>query len=206
MKRFFIVTFLLLCGMSAATLCAQPQTVRTLSSSGVTTADGHLSAVMGQPLSGRFATGNYELSLGVVQAQLMVDSVYDVVTYNAPYLENNPPQADHDFVLGPQTESHVEYIYLVNGGIYNYDLLRQLFLIVCPHHLGDQANISYEVLEVSGHCWTKQNLRTPVAGAMAYSSEQTVNRKIQRSRRQTRPHTVELHKCWLRDHASRNGL
>lgn len=67
----------------------------------------------------------------------MVDSVYDVVTYNAPYLENNPPQADHDFVLGPQTESHVEYLYLVNGGIYNYDLLRKLFLIVCPHHLGD---------------------------------------------------------------------
>lgn len=75
MKRFFIVTFLLLCGMSAATLCAQPQTVRALSSSDVTTADGHLSAVMGQPFAERFATGNYELSLGVVQAQLMVDSV-----------------------------------------------------------------------------------------------------------------------------------
>lgn len=175
MKNLFsvLLLLLLLCGLSAVTLNAQPQTVRTISSAGATTADGHLSAVIGIPFSGRMSLGDYEVSLGVEQAHAVFDSVYGVITYNSPYLENDPPQSEYDFVLGPQTESHLEYISIVNGGIFHYDSVRNLFLIVCPQHIGDQANISYDVLAVSGHCWTKQNLRTPVEGTMAYTSVQT---------------------------------
>lgn len=163
MKKLF--AFLLLCGLSAAvTLNAQPRTVRTTSSAGATSENGRLSVVIGQPFFTQFAAGDdYNLSLGVSQAQWTRDTVYDVITYNTPYTENG-------FNLPAQTETHKDSVYLVNGGIYNYDLLRTLYLIVCPENLADASDISYDVLAVSGHCWTKQNLRTPVDGAMAYTS------------------------------------
>lgn len=161
MKNFFIVFLLLLCGMSAATLNAQPQTVRTTASAGGTSENGRLSAIIGQPFFTQFSAGDYDFSLGVAQAQWTRDTVYDVITYNMPYTENY-------FNLPLQTESHKDSIYVVNGGIYNYDLLRTLYLIVCPENVG--TDIAYEVLAVSGHCWTKQNLRTPLEGAMTYTS------------------------------------
>jgi uncharacterized protein (TIGR02145 family) len=166
MKNLFVVFLFYLCGMSAATLNAQPQTVRTTSSAGATSANGHLAVVIGQPFFTQFTTaGDYDFSLGVAQAQWTRDTVYDVITYNTPYTENY-------FNLPAQTESHKDSVYVVNGGIYNYDLLRTLYLIVCPENLADNLNdnIIYEVLAVSGHCWTKQNLRTPVTGAMTYTS------------------------------------
>ena len=57
-------------------------------------------------------------------------------------------------------------------GIYNYDLIRTLYLIVCPEKLTDaySTGIEYDVLAVSGHCWTRQNLRSPMEGAMVYTS------------------------------------
>jgi len=159
MKNLHIL-FLLLCGISAATLNAQPQTVCTTSSAGATSENGRLAVVIGQPFFTQFPAGDYDISLGVAQAQWTRDTVYDVITYNTPYTENY-------FNLPVQTNSHKDSVYVVNGGIYNYDLLRTLYLIVCPEKLTD-----YDVLAVSGHCWTKQNLRTPVEGAMAYSSQQ----------------------------------
>ena len=163
MKNLFIV-ILLLCGMSAATLNAQPQTVRTTSAAGATSENGRLSVVIGQPFFTQFTAGDYDFSLGVAQAQWTRDTVYDVITYNTPYTENY-------FNLPAQTESHKDSVYVVNGGIYNYDLLRTLYLIVCPENLADNS-ITYDVLAVSGHCWTKQNLRTPKEGAMTYTSVQ----------------------------------
>ena len=87
-----------------------------------------------------------------------------MITYNTPYTENG-------FNLPAQTETHKDSVYLVNGGIYNYDLLRTLYLIVCPENLADASDISYDVLAVSGHCWTKQNLRTPSDSAASYHDE-----------------------------------
>ena len=161
MRKLF--AFLLLCGLSAATLNAQPQTVRTTSAAGATSENGRLSVVIGQPFFTQFAAGDdYNLSLGVSQAQWTRDTVYDVITYNTPYTENG-------FNLPAQTETHKDSVYLVNGGIYNYDLLRTLYLIVCPQYL-EENNPEYDVLAVSGHCWTKQNLRKEADGAVTYQS------------------------------------
>lgn len=164
MKNLHIL-FLLLCGISAATLNAQPQTVHTTSSAGATSENGRLSVVIGQPFFTQFPAGDYDFSLGVAQAQWTRDTVYDVITYNTPYTENQ-------FNLPAQTQSHVDSVYAVNGGIYNYDLLRTLYLIVCPEKVTDltDAGIKYDAVAVTGHCWTKQNLRSPVAGALTYTS------------------------------------
>ena len=164
MKNLFVVFLFCLCGMSAATLNAQTQTVRTTSSAGATSENGRLAVVIGQPFFTQFTTpaGDYNFSLGVAQAQWTRDTVYDVITYNTPYTANS-------FNLPAQDSSHVDSIYLVNGGIYNYDLLRTLYLIVCPQYL-EENNPEYDVLAVSGYCWTKQNLRIPANGAVTYES------------------------------------
>lgn len=148
--------------MSAATLNAQPQTVRTTSSAGATSENGRLSVVIGQPFFTQFSAGDYDFSLGVAQAQWTRDTVFDVITYNTPYTANS-------FNLPAQDSSHVDSVYLVNGGIYNYDVLRTLYLIVCPQYL-EENNPEYDVLAVSGHCWTKQNLRKEADGAVTYQS------------------------------------
>ena len=156
--------------MFAATLNAQSQSVRTTSSAGATSENGRLAVVIGQPFFTQFSAGDYDFSLGVAQAQWTRDTVFDVITYNTPYTENY-------FNLPAQRESYKDSVYVVNGGIYNYDLLRTLYMIVCPENLADNNsdNIIYDVLAVSGHCWTKQNLRTPVEGAMAYVSSMNTN-------------------------------
>jgi len=162
----FIVFLLLLCGMSTAvTLNAQSQSVQTVQAT--VSAGGnaeHFYAAVGQPFFQQNVLGNYELSLGVAQAQWTRDTVYDVITYNTPYTDNG-------FNMPAQTTTHKDSTYLVNGGIYNYDLLRTLYLIVCPEKVTDafSSGIEYDVLAVTGHCWTKQNLRSPMSDAMSYT-------------------------------------
>ena len=166
MKNLFIVFLLLFCGLSAAvTLNAQPQPVQTVQAT--VSAGGnaeHFYAAIGQPFFQQIrpAESDYELSMGVAQAQWVRDTVYDVITYNTPYTSNG-------FNLEPQTESLKDSVYLINGGIYNYDLWRTLYLIVCPQYL-EENNPEYDVLAVSGYCWTKQNLRIPANGAVTYES------------------------------------
>ena len=145
---------------------AQPQTMQATVSGGAT--QNNVYAAVGQPFFQQLGSedGNLEFAYGIAQAQLVKDTVYDVVTYNKPYTGNS-------IYLPAQTQSLITSVYLVNGGIYNYDLLRTIYLIVCPEKVG--TDITYDVLGVSGHCWTKQNLRTPVEGAMAYTSPMGAN-------------------------------
>lgn len=160
----------MICMGTVVTLNAQsqtelPQTVQATVSAGGN-AD-HFYVAIGQPffLQIHPVDSPYELSMGVAQAQWTRDTVYDVITYNTPYTENG-------FNLPAQTETHKDSVYLVNGGIYNYDLWRTLYLIVCDSAVADAVNAQtlYEIVGVSGHCWTKQNLRTPADDAMSYSS------------------------------------
>ena len=150
---------------AAATLSAQSQPVQTVQAT--VSAGGnadHFYAAVGQPFFQQIrpAESDYELSMGVAQAQWVRDTVYDVITYNTPYTSNG-------FDLPAQDSSHVDSVYLVNGGIYHYDLWRTLYLIVCPQYL-EENNPEYDVLAVSGYCWTKQNLRIPANGAVTYES------------------------------------
>lgn len=140
-----------------------PKTMQAIMAAGADSE--HLCVSIGQPFFEQKQLGDYEFSMGVAQAQVVNDTVYDVITYNTPYTQN-------DFNLPAQTGTHKDSVYIVNGGIYNYDLIRTLFLIVCPEKLTDaySAGIQYDVQAVSGYCWTKQNLRSPVEGAMAFST------------------------------------
>lgn len=160
MKAFYLI-LLLFAGLVAAS--AQPQTVRAVVSAGET--QGNVYASAGQPFYQQIAGNGYEFAYGMAQAQFVRDTVRDVVTYNAPY-------PGHGFDLPAQSQSHVDSVCLVNGGPYHYDLVRTLYLIVCPQGVPDYVNSSivYPSVAVSGFCWTSQNLRTPVSGAMQYVS------------------------------------
>lgn len=149
--------------MGAATVFAQPQTMTATVSAGVT--QNNIYAVAGQPFAEILTINGYEFTMGLAQAQLTKDTVYDVATYGEPYTSNG-------FSLPAQNTSHVDQVYLVNGGVHHYDLLRTIYLIVCPQTVADiqDNNITYNTVGVSGHCWTKQNLRTPVEGAMSYTN------------------------------------
>ena len=163
MRKLLIVVLCFVSMGAAATLNAQSQSVQATVSAGASSE--HLYVAVGQPFFTQDILGDYELSLGVAEAQWVRDTVYDVITYSTPYTDNG-------FNLNEQTSSHKDSVYIVNGGIYRYDLLRTLYLIVCDSVMADiqESNLSYDVLAVSGHCWTKQNLRTPVEGATAYRS------------------------------------
>ena len=163
-KRLLFVCLALLAGIFVE-VNAQQQTMHATVSGGVT--QNNVYAAVGQPFFQQLGSenGNLEFAYGIAQAQLVKDTVYDVVTYNEPYTGNS-------LNLPAQTQSYITSVYLVNGGPYRYDLLRTLYLIVCPESVADRLgnDIAYNTVGVSGHCWTKQNLRTPVSGAMTYNS------------------------------------
>ena len=160
MKQFLTIVLLFCCMVMAIPLNAQVQATVAAGADGE-----HLCVSVGQPFFTQNTLGDYELSMGVAQAQKVRDTVYDVITYNTTYTEN-------DFNLPAQTGTHKDSVYIVNGGIYNYDLIRTLYLIVCPEKLTDaySTGIEYDVLAVSGHCWTRQNLRSPVEDARTFST------------------------------------
>lgn len=142
---------------------AQSQPVQPVKTVQATVSAGgnadHFYVAVGQPFFQQATLGDYEFSMGLAEAQWVRDTVYDVITYNTPYTKNG-------FDLDVPIESHKDSVYLVNGGIYNYDLWRTLYLIVCPQYMAN----NYDVLAVSGYCWTKQNLRIPAEGAVTYES------------------------------------
>lgn len=162
--RKLVILLSLVAGAFAITY-AQNTSVHAYVSAGTT--QNNVYAAIGQPFFQQLSSpdGSLEFSFGVAQAQLTKDTVYDVVTYNEPYTANN-------LNLPQQTQSNVSTNYIVNGGQYHYDLLRTLYLIVCPENVLDAVdnNIAYRSVGVSGHCWTKQNLRSPVANVLTYNS------------------------------------
>ena len=169
MRKPFTVLVLFFVCLAAATMSAQAQNMQATVTAGGNSGNGRIYVAVGQPFFQQIrpAESDYELSMGVAQAQWVRDTVYDVITYNTPYTANG-------FDLPAQDSSHVDSVYLVNGGIYNYDVWRTLYLIVCPQYL-EENNPEYDVLAVSGYCWTKQNLRKAADGAVSYESPLTTN-------------------------------
>jgi len=166
MKKIILSLVIL---MSMAVVMNAQQTTMTMrgfTMGGAT--DGFSYAVIGQPFGTIVANDNgYELSEGVAQMQLEYDTVYAVINYDADYTENG-------FNLPSQKVSHEDSLYLVNGGIYNYDLLRTLYLIVCPRpdSVKDAGGNKYSTVAVSGYCWTKENLRYQTGNEKKYESQQ----------------------------------
>jgi len=145
---------------------AQPMTMRAFTAGGAT--NDNCYGVIGQPFATIATAGNgYELSVGVAQMQLEYDTVYALVEQGAGYTQNG-----FSLTADQTQESHKDSIYLVNGGIYNYDLLRTLYLLICPDTVMDKGDNKYAALVVSGYCWTKSNLRYQTGNEMAYTSNQ----------------------------------
>ena len=152
-----------------AVVNAQPATMRAFTSGGATNDNSY--GVIGQPFATIATMDNgYEMSVGVAQMQLVYDTVYAVINHDAEY-------ADNGFSLDHQTKSHKDSVYLVNGGEYNYDLMRTLYLIVCPgpDSVKDRGDNAYNTVAVSGYCWTKENLRYETGNQMTYTTQQYPN-------------------------------
>ena len=149
-----------------AVVNAQPATMCAFTSGGATNDNSY--GVIGQPFATIATMDNgYEMSVGVAQMQLVYDTVYAVINHNAEYTDNG-------FNLPQQTMSHKDSLYLVNGGEYNYDLMRTLYLIVCPgpDSVKDEGGNVYNTVAVSGYCWTKENLRFQTGNQMTYKTQQ----------------------------------
>jgi uncharacterized protein (TIGR02145 family) len=144
---------------------AQPMTMRGFTAGGATNGNNSY-GVVGQSFATIQTSNKFELSEGVAQMQLDYDTVYAVINYEAGYTKNG-------FNLDAENtrESHEDSLYLVNGGDFNYDLLRTLYLIVCPDKV-TKGSDEYNTVAVSGYCWTKENLRYPTGNEMAYTSKQ----------------------------------
>lgn len=152
----------------AGIAAAQTTTVRGFTAGGAT--EGGSYGVFGQAFGAMVVDNGYEMSVGVAQMQLERDTVYAVVGYESDY-------SDNGFGLTGQTESHKDSLYLVNGAEYNYDLIRTLYLIVCPEAV-EADGVSYPTVAVSGYCWTRENLRADLPGAMSYPGAPEVYGKL----------------------------
>ena len=167
MKKI-ILSLVILMSMTVVMNAQQTtMTMRGFTAGGATIANSY--GAFGQPFATIATVGNnHELSEGVAQMQVVYDTVYAVINYGADYKENgfNLPAG--------QTESHKDSVYLVNGGEYNYDLMRTLYLIVCPgpDSVKDEGGNVYNTVAVSGYCWTKENLRFQTGNQMTYKTQQ----------------------------------
>ena len=166
MKKI-ILSLVILMSMTVV-MNAQPETMRGFTAGGNTMDNSY--GTFGQPFATIDVNNNHELSEGVAQMQVVYDTVYAVINYGDTYTDNG-------FNLPAQTKSHKDSIYLVNGGEYNYDLMRTLYLIVCPgpDSVKDRGDNAYNTVAVSGYCWTKENLRYETGNQMTYTTQQYPN-------------------------------
>lgn len=144
---------------------AQTNTMRAFTAGGVTTINNSY-GVFGQPFAG-IQNANYEITAGVAQMQLERDTVVTLLTYGDNYEIYNKTYTN-------VTENIKDSIYVVNGGIYNYDILHYVYIIVCTDSVADKdgSGVKYGVIALGGRCWTKQNLRSTEGNPMKYNSEQ----------------------------------
>ena len=154
---------------TAQTATPDGMTMRAFTAGGVTEANSY--GVFGQPFGDIVAENGYEVSVGVAQMQLVRDTVYAVVTENTDYTDNG-------FNKENVTKSQKDSNYVVNGGIYHYDVIHYLYLWVC-HDMKDADAIVYNSVALDDYCWTKQNLRTNSGNPMTYTSEQYPNVNVE---------------------------
>lgn len=138
--------------------------------------ENNISVVVGQPFGGIFAQNGYQVTEGLSQAQLFRESYNETVNYGDGY-------TGHGFSYPGDTPggTYHDSRYEVGGAEFGYDLLTELTLKVlnalsCPATVEDGEHNLYDVVEVVGYCWTKQNLKptlypdgtTEIEGAMVY--------------------------------------
>lgn len=146
---------------------AQPQTMRAFTAGGNTTGASY--GVFGQPFAA-IEMGTYEVSAGVAQMQLVRDTAVVLLSYGSDYAWIGEDFSKNYTNL---TRDTIDSIYIVNGGVYNYDVVHYLYIIVCADSVLDYDGLSkYGVIAMNGYCWTKENLRSINGDPMTYNSEQ----------------------------------
>ena len=165
-------------GLCMAALSVAAQNAPTTSqgfNAGSYTENG-VSVMFGQPFDGITEQNGYQVTEGLSQAQLFRESYNETVNYGDGY-------TGHGFSYPGDTPggTYHDSRYEVGGAEFGYDLLTELTLKVlnalsCPATVEDGEHNLYDVVEVVGYCWTKQNLKptlypdgtTEIEGAMVY--------------------------------------
>jgi len=159
--------------MAVAVVNAQPETSHGFNAGSST--ENNISVVIGQPFDADFASGDYSVTEGVIQAQLVKKTYEASVKYGEGY-------SAHGFTVPTDAPSglYTDEIYTVHGAQYGYDLLSVLLLKIlnCGGIITDGSGNTYSPVVVAGYCWTQQNLKatrypdgtTDIPDAMAYQS------------------------------------
>lgn len=136
--------------------------------------------MIGQPFDEYVESGEYSITLGVGQSQLMVES-YIV------YIEAGDEYDENDLYFPPTDQSGIynERVSEVNGGAGNCDLIRNFRVVVegqfaCGDTIFDIQGHLYSTVELGPYCWMQKNLRSTeyatggeISGARVYVSAQT---------------------------------
>lgn len=169
MKKNILSLIILATVAVMATAQTTPMTMRTFTAGGATVDNSY--GVFGQPFGDIVAQNGYEISAGVAQMQLVRDTTYVVMTYGDNYVD----ERGYDFpnVQNPVQKSLKDSLYLVNGGIYHYDLVEYLYIWICDT-MNDKlaSDIRYPSVAIDNYCWTRENLRTNLDTKMTYNSDQ----------------------------------
>lgn len=155
--------------MATAQTTPDNMTMRAFTAGGATTDNSY--GVFGQPFGDIVAQNGYEVSAGVAQMQLVRDTTYVVMTQGDNYVD----ERGYDFpnVQNPVQKSLKDSLYLVNGGIFHYDLVEYLYIWICDT-MNDKvaSDIRYPSVAIDNYCWTRENLRTNLGDPMMYNSDQ----------------------------------
>ena len=162
-------------------LDAQPNTMRGFVAGAITQENTY--SVLGQPFVGQSAGYGFQVSEGIAQTQLVRESYQAAVHEGDGYNQ-------HGFSFPVNTPSGVyqNLLYAVHGAQFNYDLLKNLKLIVlgsfvCGDLVYDGDLNDYPTVLVAGYCWTQKNLRalhyadgiSPISNAVVYHSSGSAN-------------------------------
>jgi hypothetical protein len=178
MKKNILSLIILATVAVMATAQTAPMTMRAFTAGGATM-DNNSYGVFGQPIGDIVAQNGYEVSAGVAQMQLVRDTTYVVMTQGDNYVDERGYVFPN--VQNPVQKSLKDSLYLVNGGIYRYDLVEYLYIWICDT-MKDKAepSILYPSVAIDGYCWTRENLRTNLGTPMTYTSDQYPNVDVEK--------------------------
>lgn len=178
MKKNILSLIILATVAVMATAQTAPMTMRAFTAGGATM-DNNSYGVFGQPFGDIVAQNGYEVSAGVAQMQLVRDTTYVVMTQGDNYVDERGYVFPN--VQNPVQKSLKDSLYVVNGGIYRYDLVEYLYIWICDT-MKDKAepSILYPSVAIDGYCWTRENLRTNLGTPMTYTSDQYPNVDVEK--------------------------
>jgi len=157
-----ILSLIILATVAVMATAQTDMTMRAFTAGGATESNSY--GVFGQPFGGIVARNGYEVSAGVAQMQLVRDTAYAIVDHYTP------SYTDNGVTINTSEGSKKDSAYVVNGGIYHYDVVHYLYLWVCDTMIA--KNVKYPSVALDNYCWTRENLRSETDNYMTYNSDQ----------------------------------